>query len=277
VGDSTARLLGTAVSGLAPGSVFSGDGGGETLGFLLMNLESAKLMNEGRPSAAVNEYLKNSQLSKKVFKSTAYQQLNTVANERMEQELTSIGCENLEKALHILTLCNDLRCHLHEYFNRLHQSRVELLLPFYDRRVIASIMRIPPPLEPFMRHSFYHRVVSLLQPLVRSAQWQTYPGHIACPTEDDSPPPNQWSRTRVNGNRLAKVCLRMALSPGFVPFLRRSAVLGAVLLHGARWADFDYLFRTCINTQVLCGGNRPYVMRDQTLAQAAAASEEIAR
>ena len=277
VGDSTARLLGAAGSGLAPGSVFSGDGGGETFGFLLMNLESAKLLNEGRPGAAVNEYLKNRQISKKLFKSCAYQQLSAVANDRMEQELTSIGCEKLEKALHILVLYNDLRCHLHEYFNRLQRSRVELLLPFYDRRVIASIMRIPPPLESFMRHSFYHCVVSLLQPLVGSAPWQTYPGHIACPTEEDSPPPNQWSRTRINGNKLAKVCLRMALSPGFVPLLRRSTVLGAVILHWARQADYDYLFRTCINTQALCGGNRAYIIRDQTLAHAAAVSKEIAR
>ena len=275
-GDSTARLLGRAVSGLAPGSAFSGDGGGETFGFLLMNLESAKLLNEGRPGAAVNEYLKNNQISKKVFKAAAYQQLSTVANDRMERELTSIGCEKLEKALHILVLSNDLRCHLHEYFNRLQQSRVELLLPFYDRRVIASIMSIPPPLETFMRHSLYHRVVGLLPPLVRSAPWQTYPGHIACPTEDDSLPPNQWSRKRMSGNRLANICLRMALSPGFVSLLSRSTVLGAVILHWARLADYDYLFKTCINTQTLCGGNRPYIIRDQTLAHAAAVSEEIA-
>ena len=65
----------------------------------------------------------------------------------MEEELRRIGISLGEKALHIFVLTNDLRRHLHEYFNRLPRTRVELLLPFYDRRVIESVLRIPPPLE----------------------------------------------------------------------------------------------------------------------------------
>jgi asparagine synthase (glutamine-hydrolysing) len=276
VGDSTARLLEAAVSGLAPGSIFSGDGGGETFGFLLMNSESARLLHEGTRTAAVKEYLNNNQLSKRVFKSNVYQQVSTAANDRMERELISIGCANPEKALHILVLTNDLRCHLHDYFSRIRQSRVELILPFYDRRVIASVMRIPPPLNTFMRHSFYHRIVNLLNPLARVVPWQTYPDHIACPTDDDSPPPDQWSKTRMTGSKWAKVCLRLALSRGLASPLRRSTMFAAAFLHWTRLADYEYLFRTCINTQMLCG-NRPYVICDQVFSKSLDTSEEFAR
>jgi hypothetical protein len=144
-------------------------------------------------------------------------------------------------------------------------------LPFYDRRVIASIMRIPSPLRSFLRHAFYHHLVNLLPPIVRSVPWQTYPDHLPCPTVEPAPPPDQWSRTRANGNSLAKVCLRLTLSPGLARVLRRRAMLGAIGLHYMGRHDYDYLFRTCVNIQTLCGGDRPYVICDSQAAHTATA------
>ena len=265
-GVSTARLLGAAVSGLAPGVAFSGDGGGETLGFLLMNRMAANLLRQGRRRPAVDEYLRGRRPSKLLFTREVFNELKTVVNDRLDRELTGVGSASLEKALQIVVLSNDMRCHLHEYFSRLARYRVELLLPFYDRRVIASTIRIPPPLEPFMRHAFYDRVVEQLPPLLRSAPWQTYPGHSACPVPDPAPPRPQWSQTPSRGDALARRCLRMALSPGLAPFLRRPTILAAVMLHRARLADYMYLFKTCISTQTLWERTHSYVVREEAPA-----------
>ena len=262
----TANLLGTAVSRLGACAVFTGDGGGETFGFLVMNAGAAELLNEGKPHAAVEEYLSRYAVSKYLFKPEALAQLRTVAADRMAAELARIGTGLREKALHIFVLTNDLRCHLHEYFNRLPRTRVELLLPFYDRRVIESVLRIPPPVAPLMKHAFYHRMLDLLPPLVQAVPWQTYPGHDACPLAEENPPPDQWSRKGRFGNALATRCLEMALKPGFPPVLRRSAVLAAVALHKARRRDFTYLFKTCINLHARCGGDARWVLREDGAA-----------
>ena len=261
-GEIGAAFLEAALSGLAPGPVFSGDGGGETFGFLLMNARAAELIGQGKLRAAVDEYLRKYHVAR-VFTTGVYAQLKTAANDRMQRALSEVGALSPEKDLHVFVLCNDLRCHLHEYFNRLPDAQVELLLPFYDRRVLASVLRIPPPLHPLMSHVFYNSLIPLLPPVITDAPWQTYPGHAPCPVADPTPPTNQWAKTKLIRDDLAKQCWKAVLSPGFAPVLRRSVVLMALILHRARLADYTYLFQTCINLNRLCGGNRSYVVRDE--------------
>ena len=260
--DCTATLLGSAVAGLGNRCVFAGDGGGETFGFLLMKESAARLLNEGKARAAVDTYLDGYAPPRKLFKRAAYERIRTVAHDRMEEELRRIGISLGEKALHIFVLTNDLRRHLHEYFNRLPRTRVELLLPFYDRRVIESVLRIPPPVEPLMKHAFYYRILDLLPKLIRTVPWQTYPGHLPCPVADENPPPNQWSIKTRFGDTLMRRCLEAALAPGFAPVLQRSTVLAAVALHRMGFGDFTYLFKTCLNLQARCGAGADWVLRD---------------
>jgi asparagine synthase (glutamine-hydrolysing) len=268
--ECTAMLLSTAVSGYAPGTVFSGDGGGETFGFLCINAKAGELLNRGRPTAAVNEFLSNYHVSSHLFKADSYSVLKTVAQDRMEAELNRIGTAQGEKALHIFVIVNDMRCHLHGYFNRLTKTKVELLLPFYDRRVIASVLRIPAPIAPLMEHAFYHHIVKLLPPVVCAVPWQTYPGRLPCPVKDEAPPPNQWSRRKTHiGNMLARRCLRLAFSRSFAPVLRRGVVVAAAMRHLARLGDYTYLFKTCINVQARCGQGCSWVLReDETSSRA---------
>jgi asparagine synthase (glutamine-hydrolysing) len=263
--DRTATLLSTAVARLERCSVFTGDGGGETFGFLLMKERAPQLLHEGKLRASVEVSLNGYAPPRRLFKPKAYQRLRTAAHDRMEAELERIGISLGEKALQIFVLTNDLRCHLHEYFNRLPHTRVELLLPYYDRRVIESVLRIPPPLEPLMKHAFYLRMLGLFPAVVTAVPWQTYPGHAPCPVPDENPPPNQWSIKNRFGDTLASRSLAVALAPGFAPVLRRSAVLAAVALHKMRRGDFTYLFKSCLNVQARCGGETSWVLRDDSL------------
>ena len=263
--DRTATLLSTAVAQLERCTVFTGDGGGETFGFLLMKASAAQLLNEGKLRASIEDYLSGHVPPRKLFKRAAYERIRTVAHDRMEVELKRIGISLGEKALQIFVLTNDLRCHLHEYFNRLPRTRVELLLPYYDRRVIDSVLRIPPPIEPLMKHAFYFRMLGLFPDIVTAVPWQTYPGHTPCPVADEGPPPNQWSIKSRLGDMLMPRCLEVALAPGFAPVLKRSAVLASVALHKMRLGDCTYLFKTCLNLQARCGDGADWVLRDDSL------------
>ena len=77
------------------------------------------LLNEGKLREAVDNYLGGYAPPRKLFKRAAYERIRTAAHDRMEEELRRIGVPLGEKALHIFVLTNDLRRHLHEYFNRL--------------------------------------------------------------------------------------------------------------------------------------------------------------
>jgi hypothetical protein len=270
--ERSAEMLGNAVAGLDRKAVFSGDGGGETFGFLLMKTGAPQLLSEGKLRESIEVSLDGHALSPLLFKREAYEKLKTVAHERMEAELKRIGTTLGEKALQIFVLTNDLRCHLHEYFNRIPRTCVELLTPYYDRRVIESVLRIPPPLEPLMKHAFYVRMLSMLPDLIAAAPWQTYPGTPPCPVVDDRPPPNQWSIKSRLGDTLAPRCLKLAFSPGFAPVLRRSAVVAAVALHKLRLGDYTYLFKTCLNLQARCGAGKTWVLRDDSLDEGATPS-----
>jgi asparagine synthetase B (glutamine-hydrolysing) len=251
-GATTSRLLTAAVAGRAPGAVFSGDGGGETLGFLLVDPNALASLARGEPRRGAEQYLAHYRPAARLFRSAVSRRLRKVAVDRLHDQLGAIGSPSLEKALHISVLVNDLRCHLHEYFDRIVETRVELLLPFYDRRVVASVVRLPPPLAPHLGHAFYHRLLPLLPPVVQASPWQVYPGHLPCPVQDPEPPPLQWTAgTRAAADLWGRQALRAALVGSVPPFVRRWTVVGAALGHALRLSNYGYLFRSFLELQRL--------------------------
>jgi asparagine synthase (glutamine-hydrolysing) len=246
-GETTRNLLTAAVANKAPAAVFSGDGGGETLGFLLLNAESLALLGQGRVRAGAEKYLATYRPLRRVLKPHTHREVEKAATDRLEVEIRRLATHSLEKALHLSVLLNDLRCHLHAYFSNIVRSRVELLLPFYDRRVIASVVRIPPPLAPYLRHAFYHRVLDILPPVTAAVPWQTYPGHLPCPVADPHPPRTQWSASDpAAADGWARDCFHRALRADFPPFLRRSTTLAACVCHRTRVGDYGYAFRSIL-------------------------------
>ena len=261
-GETTQRLLASAVRGRAPGRVFSADGGGETLGFLLLDDEALRLFAGGHRRRGAEQYLAHYRPVERLFDPSVYTELETVAVDRLESELKAIETPSLEKALHLSVLVNDMRCHLHEYFNRIAEIRVELLLPFYDRRVVASVVRIPPPLAPQLNHAFYYRVLASMPRIIEASPWQVYPGHLPCPVPDPDPPISQWAaRNPAAGDRWGRQALRAAVGSQLPPFVRRSTVLAASVGHALRLANYDYLFRSFLGLQRLSHAASSWVVR----------------
>lgn len=264
-GDSTASLLMAAQSGLAGRAVFSGDGGGETFGFLLMNDVAASLFAKGNLREGVAEYLSHYQPPKRLFRDPEMRgKIAAGIYERFEKELRKFQYVSPEKSLHIFTLCHDMRRHLYGYFNRVSEARTELLLPFYDRRVIESVIRIPAPLTPLLKHKFYHRMLDFLPSSICSVSWQTYPGHAPCPVPDPDPPADQWSRHHSERNDFAVRCARLMLTPRFPAFLRRRVALAAIVSHGLGRENYDYLFKACINLAGLVDSCDSYSTSDES-------------
>jgi asparagine synthase (glutamine-hydrolysing) len=268
-GETTQSMLAAALRGHARGLVFSGDGGGETLGFLLLDGAALEFLAGGDRRRGAEQYLAHSHPVERLFDPAVYPELETVAVDRLESELGAIGTPSLEKALHVSVLVNDLRCHLHEYFNRLAETRVELLLPFYDRRVVASVVRIPPPLGPHLKHAFYYRVLASMPRIIEACPWQVYPGHLPCPVPDPDPPVTQWEWAAANpaaDDRWGRQALRAAFGSRFPPFVRRSTVLAASLGHTLRLANYAYVFRSFLALRRLNQRASSWVVREDEAA-----------
>lgn len=263
--ESTANLLIAGQSGLKGRAVFSGDGGGETFGFLLMNEKSASLLRQGKLREGAREYLSGYQPPKRIFRERKMRnEIYAGIRRRLEEELQRFNHTSHEKNLHIFTLCHDMRRHLYGYFDRASEASTELLLPFYDRRVIESVIRIPAPLTAFLKHRFYHRMLDFLPPTTKAAPWQTYRGHAPCPVPDPNPPADQWSLRDGRKGNFAFRCARVMLTTGFPPFLRRRVALAAMLAHGLGRANYDYLFKACINLASLHNTSTSYSAPNET-------------
>lgn len=267
-GRSTAGLLSHAVRHISPGLVFSGDGGGETLGFLMMAPPVMELLRAGRIQEAIQLYLGAAPLPPRLFDPLIYSEIADAPARGMQRELERFGSLPPEKAMQLFLLTNDLRRHLHEYFECILDHKVELLLPFYDRRVILSVVHIPASLEKFLQHRLYYDWLKRLPSSVTAVPWQVYSSHLPCPVADPNPPANQAAMTRRHIPKVARrwmmEALRIALGskhPSNV--ISRKTLLRAVVLHSLGFRDYGYLFKTYLNVSELVS-NSTSVLTEST-------------
>lgn len=250
-GETTARMLAAALAPVSHGVAFSGDGGGETLGFLLFEPLTCQLLASGNLEAAVNAHLHWYQPPRRLLQSDASQSMRGVAQKRLTEDILTRG-EDLQKAFQRSVLLNDLRCHLHEYFNRIDQSKVELLLPFYDRRIVESVLRITTPLNEHLQHRFYSRVVEQLGQDVRSVAWQVYPGREPSPVPPDPNLPDQWSEANWElGDALSHSLRNIQKSGRLSRHVRSPIVWVALMLHRLRIRNHTSTFKMVVNLSEL--------------------------
>jgi asparagine synthetase B (glutamine-hydrolysing) len=252
-GKNTASLLRHATEPLAPGTVFSGDGGGETIGFMLMTADVLALLRQQRISEAVRAYLSKHSFPGGLLQPETFRRVAGAENRGMERELAALSQHMpAEAALHLFLLRNDLRRHPHEYFEHAAEWGVELLLPFYDKRVLASVLRIAPPYDEFLSHRFYREWLELFPASVRSVPWQTYPWCEPCPVPDPSPPANQYDMYERHIGKRASEWMRTsvwaAMRSDFPSgTIRRSGIMAGAVLHGAGIRNYTYVFKTAVN------------------------------
>jgi asparagine synthase (glutamine-hydrolysing) len=246
-GDTTARMLAFAVASLGRGAVWSGDGGGETLGLLLLSEATWQLAEAGEVARAVDHHVKGYAPSKHLLSPSARSLMAGAPQRRLLEEIELLRAIPRGKALQLSMLRNDMRCHLHDYFDRIGDTRVELRLPFYDRRIIECAIKLPEPLGPSLHHRFYQQVLQHAPPSVLEVPWQSYPGRPTSPVPPDPDIPTQWNgEPREFGDTLARVVARRLRAGRLSSAVKRRVVLSALLLHGLKLREMASVFAQAI-------------------------------
>jgi len=232
--------------------VFSGDGGSVGVGRVYLDEESIETVGRLGPVGYAKYYI---ELKKKpplaYLKQDSAAVLKDIAISGMVSELTDIRTNSPGRMLFLFYLLNDQRRHLHNHYETILEHKIELLLPFMDKRFYECVVSAPTAM--FLYHSFYHNWLCEFPEHVSSVPWQTYPGHLRCPIarSDEVDGKDQWAREKPRpgrrrqleeGWRLVRASLdaRSAKSSAKLR-IKRWRVLSAGLIHLFGVRDFGYL------------------------------------
>lgn len=253
IAKTTSLMLRRALSTLPAGPVFSGDGGGELFGFLMLSKKLLKTVKSLGLEQATAYYASKEKISKQVVDSEFAEEMERLALAGMSSELKNIGNPSPEKSMQLFFILNDLRCHLHDYFSSLDSGARELILPFYDRRVLKSVMQISPDFDTYVGHQFYYELMPRISPLTHSVAWQAYPESLPCPVEPLRDGVTQWKAVKQISNlrrgywrRKTIFSVARSAPMGIVRYWR---IFLTVLLDTFPSQDRSYIFLQYLNLQ----------------------------
>lgn len=257
-GRVTAQTLAAVIGHVPAPEIFSGDGGGETIGFLMMAPKVLDLLASNRIEEAIEAYVKPRPVSPWLLGSDLYRRFHEAHKQGMAAEFRAMAHLPPQKAMQFFLLRNDLRRHLHDFYEFAQRHPAELLLPFYDRRLLEGVIRIAPPLDPFLGHRFYHEWMKLFRAPVLSVPWQSYPGHEPCPLPMPAGAESQWTTMKPalrqryrhwRGKALRRLWTRRLPHPAFSRARMSLAALASLSnIEGQAhvFRDFLWIGDTCV-------------------------------
>lgn len=173
-------------SGVKPLRVWSGDGGSVGLGHVYLDEKFVRLLRTNTLDAACAYFVQRRKhvVPLGMLNRSLHAKAQHLPEQAMLAEVSSFRCADSAKAGLLFLLLNDQRQHLTEYFENLDLHRFELVLPFFDARLLEAV--VAAPLDVFLRHAFYNRWLQEFLPGVADVPWQAYPGHEPCPVPADA-------------------------------------------------------------------------------------------
>ncbi len=249
--DAVTKLRSVVDSSRWSKRIFSGDGGSVGMGFVYLDAHIMDLMKSGAVDDAIRYFLRQSgAIPLRILNKKIADEYGDVLAQGMRAELEELRECSPEHRMFLFLLRNDQRRHLHGFYELLDELRVELILPFFDSRLLEAVVSAA-DLRPMLRHRFYHKWLKCFPATTYAVPWQTYPGHLACPISTEERTVNQWKRTKDTGwTREAPwfdQCRRVSLKGGLPKqYIQSEQVWISLLLHGLRVRNYGYVFRFCV-------------------------------
>lgn len=249
--------------GVKPYRVWSGDGGSVGMGHVYLDEIFVEKLR-AKDIRGASEYLMkfgNLGVPVRGFQAEIRQSALDTPLEKMCLEIQGFTTQDPAKAGLLFFLMNDQRHHLATYFENLDLYKFEVVLPFFDSRLLELI--VAAPIDDFLLHAFYNKWLSKFGPAITAVPWQAYPGHVACPLpiEGYGKLRNQWSEDWFEEKQ--RKCKRLDELQTWHAMLNNQAfpadILSKNMLRLAYWLtrlkirDYGYILNAANKVNTLSG------------------------
>lgn len=230
-------------------ALWTGEGGDRVLAPVNLTEDVASAMRRGDPEVAIRAYmnLENSGLPRRLFRRRVADRVTRLPVEGLRAELARVQHEDGARRFHLYVLLNESRRNIKAHFEDQDLSRTELVMPFYDCELVQATLGFP--LDGFLRHRLYYRLLRFLPPAMSAVPWQAYPGSPPCPLPMPDGVRLQWQGFYTSEEEAAAADERRLLAaavlnvPGFPGWLiRRPLLVLARGLMGLGMREYAYLF-----------------------------------
>lgn len=227
---------------------WSGDGGSVGLGHVYLTTAScpaSEVPPEGVAHALIAH--NNWRISERALK-RKWRYLCERPMTGIVEELERYSHLPTEKRAYAFLLFNNQRRHLDTHFQSLETRKHELILPFFDDRLLQAVLQTP--MEHLLYHRLYNAIFSRHLPKSHNIAWQAYPGHEPCPHPLPQKGRYQWDswadkaslrQAQRNAAQMALVALREGR---VAPQTSRVAMAAAALLTYCGIKDMRYVLKT---------------------------------
>lgn len=225
---------------------WSGDGGSVGLGHVyLREMTTVDAPEAHRALASFLVEDNRWRFSGKAFSRALRQQMVSVPQRGVEDELAALEAAGWPREKHAFgfLLFGDQQRHLDAHFESLGERAFDLILPFFDARFIAQVLRTPT--QHLLRHRLYNHWFTTRLGKVGQQAWQSYPGHEPCPYPLPPGLRLQWESWHTRGQirllqrQLAKATLARLFEAG--PELSKPRTALAAGLTWLGWRDQSYV------------------------------------
>ncbi len=179
-------------------AIWSGDGGSVTLGHVYMNEATVERAAGAIDGGVVRDLFPG--LNGRPTRQIARQKLERwadLANDGALQAFGELAHAPPERRLFLFYMLNDQARHLYHHFERIEESGVELLTPFFDAEFVTLVQSLP--IAWFLRHRLYNDWIQGFRCQAGSLYWQPYRNHIPGPHANPWPSADQWSSQWYSG------------------------------------------------------------------------------
>lgn len=220
-----------------PASVWAGYGGSVGLGHVHLSAENIAALESGNFRVAARDYVGRQDLSlvRRPIRDSVYRRYRYWPETAILAEMEKYEAAEPGRAFYFFMMSNAQRRTLHQLYEEIDLHGLEFQLPFFDSDFLEAVAVVP--VKECLYHRFYDRWMRNFDKSVYTTPWQSYPGHVPSPVQENFGLGYQWDDNysrEHNSHRLAlriKKATEMLMSEQFPgDLLSRPTVQAARLL-----------------------------------------------
>ncbi|HOX27207.1 MAG TPA: asparagine synthase-related protein [Candidatus Krumholzibacteria bacterium] len=194
-----------------PGSagrlLWSGDGGSVLMGHVYLTDDRVRAFAAAPIGLeAVRDVCRGS--GSRIVRGSRSAAFREKAHAEIAAEIDAIACPRPARRLYLYHLLNNQARHLYWHHEQADRSRVELVTPFFDAKLVETIISLPT--EWFVRHGFYNDWIGRFGVRADGVPWQVYPGHLPGPHPPRPELRQQWRGDWQGRREMSRIYRRVA-------------------------------------------------------------------